>query len=221
MWYRESNRIDWSDAIAHLRKDPGLVPILDRVGACTLKPRKDYFVLLCLAIFNQQIAMKTAETLFRRFASHFPSGRPTPQRVIPFIETASEETLRHCGLSRQKRGYLLDLAKHFASNSIPTRRIASMTDDEVIAALTAVKGIGRWTAEMFLMFTLNRPDVFPVDDLGLQKGMQRILKSRVLPSERRMIKRAEIWRPYRTIATWYIWRGTEPVQPITAAKARS
>lgn len=210
MWYRDQLKLgDWSAAIGHLRADPQLAPIIDRVGPCRLKPRRDYFVLLCLAIFNQQISMKTAETLFKRFCANFPAKRPTPSRVIAFINSADEITLRFCGLSRQKRAYLLDLARHFHSGAIPTRGLRLMTDEQVLQSLTAVKGIGRWTAEMFLMFTLNRPDVFPVDDLGLQKGMQKLLNSRKLPKIDRMIKRAEMWRPWRTVATWYLWRGHE------------
>src|SRR5439155_25312172 len=103
--------------------------------------------------------------------------------------------------------YLQDLAEHFVAGMIPTRRLTAMSDDEVIESLVRVKGIGRWTAEMFLMFTLNRPDVLPVDDLGLQKGAQRFFKLKKMPDKKKLTKLAEPWRPYRSIATWYVWRG--------------
>ena len=103
--------------------------------------------------------------------------------------------------------YLRDLARHFEEGKIPTRRFARMTDEEIIEALTAVHGIGRWTAEMFLIFNLNRPDVFPVDDLGVRKGVQRVLGLAEMPKPKECVGHGEVWRPYRTIATWYLWRG--------------
>src|SRR5688500_3752390 len=139
MWYRNARKLDWSHAVTHLRADPELAKIIDRVGACRLRPRKDYFVLLCLAIFNQQIAMKTAETLFKRFCQHFPSRRPTPERAIRLLRELDEQTLRTCGLSRQKRAYIADLAEHFVSGKIPTRGLRHMPDAQVIETLTAVK----------------------------------------------------------------------------------
>jgi hypothetical protein len=116
-----------------------------------------------------------------------------------------ETAFAGCGLSRQKRAYVKDLAEHFATNQIPTRKLAAMDDDDVIDALVKVNGIGRWTAEMFLIFTLNRPDVLPVDDLGLRQGAQRVFRLRKTPDGKKLTKLAEPWRPYRSIATWYIW----------------
>ena len=184
--------------------------LIEHVGPCTLAPRRDYFVVLCKAIFTQQISTAVAAVLFARFRKLFPAQRPTPQRVLELIDAHGNgdgALLRQCGLSRQKRAYVRDLAWHFATDQIPTRRIVSMCDDEVIESLVKVKGIGRWTAEMFLIFTLNRPDVLPVDDLGLQKGMQRLFALRKPPDRKRLEKLAEPWRPYRSIATWYLWRG--------------
>ena len=211
MWFPETPMRDWTDAQAHLRAvSPAMEPVIDHVGPCTLAPRKDYFVVLCKAIFTQQISTAVAAVLFQRFRGLFPSQRPTPRFVLELMDTASNgdgEVLRRCGLSRQKRAYVRDLAEHFVTGQIPTRRLAAMSDDEVIDALVKVKGIGRWTAEMFLIFTLNRPDVLPVDDLGLRKGAQRLFNLRTPPDGKKLTKLAEPWRPYRSIATWYIWRG--------------
>jgi DNA-3-methyladenine glycosylase II len=209
VWFPEKPKRDWSDAEVHLRAaSPALRRVIDHVGACTLAPRKDYFVVLCKAIFTQQISTAVAAVLFARFRKLFPNQRPTPRLVLDAINGDGDgEVLRRCGLSRQKRRYVRDLAEHFASSQIPTRRLGAMGDQEVIDALVKVKGIGRWTAEMFLIFTLNRPDVLPVDDLGLRKGMQRLFGLREVPDAKTMTKLAEPWRPYRSIATWYVWRG--------------
>jgi DNA-3-methyladenine glycosylase II len=140
----------------------------------------------------------------------FPQSFPLPPPDAACVARAGREgrqILRRAGASRQKSRYLIDLAGHFESGKIPTRRLASMDDEQVIETLTEVNGIGRWTAEMFLMFTLNRPDVLPVDDLGLRKGMQMFFKLRRPPLAKQMYKLAEPWRPWRTVATWYIWRG--------------
>jgi DNA-3-methyladenine glycosylase II len=180
--------------------------VIDLVGTCTLVPQRDYFLLLCKAIFNQQISMAVAAALFARFEAMFPKGKPTPRAVLEAI-SRDGEVLRGCGLSRQKRAYVHSLAEHFHTRKIPTRRLARMGDEEVIETLTQVKGIGRWTAEMFLIFTLNRPDVLPVDDLGLQKGAQLVFGLEKMPDKQTLTKMGEAWRPYRSIATWYIWRG--------------
>jgi DNA-3-methyladenine glycosylase II len=192
---------------------------IDHVGPCTLAPRKDYFVVLCKAIFTQQISTAVAAVLFARFRKLFPNQRPTPQLVLGAIDGDTDgETMRRCGLSRQKRGYVRDLAHHFATHQIPTRRLGAMSDEDVIEALVTVKGIGRWTAEMFLIFTLNRPDVLPVDDLGLRKGAQLLFGLRELPDGKTLTELAESWRPYRSIATWYIWRGFAVLNDVAVAK---
>jgi DNA-3-methyladenine glycosylase II len=200
---------DWSAARRHLRRDPVLAKIIAAVGPCTLKPRRDHFVVLCKAIYSQQISTKVAAVLFGRFRRNFPGLRPTPRRVIDFLnnsDAGNEGALRGCGLSRPKKSYLIDLATHFVDEKIPSHRLSRMSDDEVIESLTAVKGIGRWTAEMFLMFTLNRPDVLPVDDLGLQTAVQRAYGLKDRPKADELRKIAEGWAPYRSVATWYLWR---------------
>ena len=184
--------------------------IVRRVGPCTLAPRRDYFVVLCKSIYTQQISTKIAGILFARFRDQFPGRRPTPERVLKFLTgEASEETIRRVGLSRQKRAYVIDLARHFIDRRIPTHKFKSMTDEQIIEALTAVNGIGRWTAEMFLIFVLNRPDVWPVDDLGVRDAYRRAygLDERPTPGELR--DKFEHLRPYRTTATWYLWRSLE------------
>ena len=180
--------------------------IIQRVGPCTLAPRRDYFVVLCKAVFTQQISTAVATVLFGRFRELFPMRRPTPAAVIEALETRPAELIRYCGLSRQKAAYLRDLAEHFVDGRIPTRRLAAMDDEAVIESLVNVKGIGRWTAEMFLIFTLNRPDVLPVDDLGLQEGVREIRGLAVRPRAGALAELCEPWRPWRTVATWYVWR---------------
>ena len=208
MWFETPPRNpDWSDALVHLRRDPRMKKLIARVGPCTLHPRRDYFVVLCKSIFTQQISTKVATTLFGRFRDQFPMRRPTPARVATFLKTGDEQLIRTCGLSRQKRAYVLDLAERFGAGDIPTRRFARMSDEDIVQSLIAVKGVGRWTAEMFLIFVLNRPDVLPVDDLGLREGVKVAYSLKERPGAKALSEMGERWRPYRTIATWYLWRG--------------
>ncbi|CAA9428666.1 MAG: DNA-3-methyladenine glycosylase II, partial [uncultured Phycisphaerae bacterium] len=214
MWFERPPGVpDWSEAESYLRRaDPALGAVIDRVGPCTLAPRRDYFVVLCKAIFTQQISTAVATTLFGRFRDLFPNRRPTPARVIEVLGRADPAVLRGCGLSRQKTSYLADLAQHLADGRIPTRRLAGMDDEAVIEALVGVRGIGRWTAEMFLIFTLNRPDVFPVGDLGVVDGLRDVFNLPARPTPAEALALGERWRPYRSIATWYLWRrGSVPV----------
>lgn len=200
---------DWSAAVRRLRRDPVLRAVIRRVGPCTLVPRNDHFIALCQSIYAQQISTKIATTLFGRFADRFPRKRPTPGRVVAALSGAWEdEVVRHVGLSRQKRAYILDLATHFTRRTIDTRKLAGMPDESVIEALTKVNGIGRWTAEMFLIFVLNRPDVLPVDDLGVREGVRKLYGLDQRPTAKELVQLGERWRPFRSIATWYVWRGT-------------
>ena len=207
MWFNTpANQPDWREAARHLRRaDPALRRIIQQVGPCTLTCQRDYFSFLCKAIFNQQLSTKVAAVLFGRFRDEFPRRRPTPPLVLKMLE-GDVQGLRRCGLSRQKAAYLRDLANHFVDSRIPTRRLSRMTDEEVIEALVNVKGVGRWTAEMFLMFVLNRPDVLPVDDLGLREGVREIYGLAERPKADDLRAIAESWKPYRSIATWYVWR---------------
>ncbi len=174
--------------------------IIRRVGPCTLAARRDYFVKLCQSIYNQQISTKVAAVLFRRFRERFANRRPTPNAVLEFL-ASDEEVIRSL--------YLHDLATHFANGHVKTRRFATMEDEAIIEALTPIKGIGRWTVEMFLIFCLNRPDVYPIDDFGVRKGVQLAYGLVEMPGKAEMIEIGEKWRPYRTVASWYLWRSLE------------
>lgn len=208
MWFETSpDSSCWSEAARHLcRVDPILRQVIGRTGPCMLAPRRDYFVALCRSVFAQQLSIRVAQVLFDRFRDQFPGRRPTPEAAFRMLRDCDPPIVRACGLSRQKATYIRDLAEHFSDRRIRTRRLARMSDEEVVEALTAVRGIGRWTAEMFLMFVLNRPDVLPVDDLGLRKGVQTAYGLREMPNAAAVTKRAELWRPYRSLATWYLWK---------------
>ena len=179
-----------------------MAEIIRQVGACTLSPRSDYFGALCQSIVNQQISTIAAMAVWKRFITLFPRRRPRPEILLEF----DDATLRGAGLSRQKAAYLRSLSEAFASGAVPVRRLGRMTDEEVVQALIPIKGIGRWTAEMFLIFVLNRTDLLPVDDLGLRANAKRVYRLRGMPDARKLNVLAEKWRPYRSIATWYLWR---------------
>jgi 3-methyladenine DNA glycosylase/8-oxoguanine DNA glycosylase len=194
-------------AVSHLRRaDPVLDGIIGTVGPCRLRrePGGGPFAALVEAILYQQITGKAAATIHGRLREAVGRRHPRP----PDIVALSDEQLRSVGLSRQKTGYLRDLAEK-AADGLPLSRLRGLADDDVVVALTGVKGIGRWTAEMFLMFRLGRPDVLPVDDYGIRKAMQRAYRKRALPKPEWMRRTAEPWRPYRTIASWYLWRSLD------------
>src|SRR5438270_234204 len=175
----------WTEAQKHLaRVDPILGEIIRRVGGCTLAPRSDYFGALCQSIVNQQISTIAAMAVWKRFAALFPRKRPKPELLLKM----DDATLRGAGLSRQKAAYLRSLSEAFASGAVPVRRFGRMSDEEVVEALIPIKGIGRWTAEMFLIFVLNRTDLLPVDDLGLRANAARVYGMRKMPDAKKLIK---------------------------------
>ncbi len=195
-------------AVRHLKRaDPVLARVMTRVGPCRLaaERERDEFSALVVAILYQQLALNAAQTIVSRFQQLYASGGsgrlPTP---VELLRTPRHQ-LRAAGLSRQKIGYLLDLAEKAADGVLSLGRFSRLSDEDVIANVTQVKGIGRWTAEMFLIFCLGRRDVLPVNDLGLQHGFRLAYGLRQLPSAAWMIRTAEPWRPYRTIGTWYLW----------------
>jgi DNA-3-methyladenine glycosylase II len=205
MWFNQSRKLNgWNPGLKHLSRDPRMRKIIAKVGICTLAPRRDYFIVLCKSIFTQQISTRIATILFGRFRELFPRRRPTPAKVVEVLK--HDHHAKHCGLSKQKRAYLIDLAQHFVDGRIPTKRLARMSDDEIIEALTCVKGVGRWTAEMFLIFVLNRPDVWPVDDLGLREGVRVVFGMKDRPTAKELREIGEQFKPHRTLATWYFWR---------------
>lgn len=189
------------------RRDPVLRGIMKRYGRCGLAGHQhtDPFEALVSAIISQQLSTKAAATIAARFASLFGDTFPKPAQV----DKVPDVTLRGVGLSGQKLGYLRDLCRRIQDGSLPLDALDAMSDEEVITTLTAVKGIGRWTAEMFLMFRLHRPDVLPVGDLGIVKAMQKNYGLRKTPTPERMERIGEAWRPYRSIACWYLWRSLE------------
>jgi len=176
--------------------------LIARIGRCTLRPRPSYFVTLCDSIIAQQLSVKVAAVIFDRFAALYPRRRPTPEAV----RSTSLRSLRAIGLSRQKAAYLRDLAAGCLDGRIDLHHLARQPNDEIIASLVSIHGIGRWTAEMFLIFSLNRPDVLPVGDLGIKKAMQRWYRLRAVPTPRRMQAIGKAWHPYESVASWYLWR---------------
>jgi DNA-3-methyladenine glycosylase II len=196
---------------ALMRRDPVIASLIRQHGACGLasSQRTDPFHALLQAIIAQQLSTKAARTIEGRFSAIF-DGNPTPAAVV----AVSDERLRAVGLSPQKLKYVRDLCARIVDGSLRLETLTLLSDDHVIAALTSVKGIGRWTAEMFLMFRLHRPDVLPVGDLGIVKAVQRAYKLRSLPSPERLTKIGESWRPYRSVACWYLWASldTPPVK---------
>ena len=195
----------WDRAKRALRKDPVMARIMREHPKVFLAPRGDPFFTLARAIVGQQISVKAAQSVWDRLVTCV--GVVTPDMVL----AKDRKTLRACGLSDRKTEYIADLAQHFASGAIHVHRWPEMSDEDIIGELVEVRGIGRWTAEMFLIFNLLRPDVFPLDDLGLQKGIRlSYFKGRKV-SLRTMTRLGEGWRPWRSVATWYLWRSLDPV----------
>jgi DNA-3-methyladenine glycosylase II len=184
------------------RRDPILRELMRVHGPCRLAARQhaDPFKALTRAIVGQQLSAKAAATIFSRFEALFDAF-PTPAQVL----AVPEDRLRGVGLSSQKLGYLRDLCRRIVEGELPLDVLDRMDDEAVIDNLTQVKGIGRWTAEMFLIFRLQRPDVLPVGDLGIVRAVQRAYKLRKAPSPDRLTRIGEAWRPYRSVACWYLW----------------
>ena len=193
------------------RRDPILRDLMRVHGPCGLAKSQhtDPFQALVHAIISQQLSTRAAATIAGRVDALL-GGTPTPGAIA----RVSDAELRAAGLSGQKVTYLRDLAARITDGSLPLDALDAMSDDDVIAALTQVKGIGRWTAEMFLMFRLHRPDVLPVGDLGIVKAVQRAYRLRTIPSPSRLLRLGESWRPYRSVACWYLWASLNnvPVQ---------
>lgn len=184
------------------RRDPILRELMRQHGDCGLADRQhaDPFQALVHAIISQQLSTKAASTIAARFAALF--GRfPRPAQVVAMPDAK----LRGAGLSGQKIAYLRDLCRRIEDGSLPLPALDALADEDVIEALTQVKGIGRWTAEMFLMFRLHRPDVLPVGDLGIVKAVQKAYRLRKIPTPDRLERIGESWRPYRSVACWYLW----------------
>jgi DNA-3-methyladenine glycosylase II len=190
-------------ALKQLRKDARLAPLIARYPKPAFEPDRDPFQSLCRAIVGQQLSVKAAATIHARFVK-------LHKKVTPHVvakTTAAQ--FRSVGVSGQKAAYVHDLATKFLDGTVDPKHFATTSDDDIRAHLIAVKGIGRWTADMFLMFTLHRPDVLPTGDLGIQKAMQQLFKLKTLPTPAKMEQLADGWRPYRTVACRYLWQSLD------------
>jgi DNA-3-methyladenine glycosylase II len=196
--------LDIAAATRHLsRSDPVMRNIVKSIGACELRPgsRGDHFTTLARAIVGQQLSTRAAETIWNRVLALHPNGKKLrPEDVLKL----SAPELRAAGLSNAKVAYVQDLAGRVASRELKLNRLSRLDDDEIITQLTAVKGIGRWTVEMFLIFRLGRPDVWPVADLGIRNAVVRAYA--LEPSKENLAAVAEPWRPWRSVASWYLWQ---------------
>ena len=187
------------------KNDAVMAQLIRKSGPIKLKRNRNYFIVLCNAIIGQQISVAAADAITIRFKKLFNGHSPTPQGVIRL----SKIDLRKVGLSKQKVAYLKDLSFHFYEKILRPHRLHHMGNDEVICQLTKVHGIGRWTAEMFLIFSLNRPDVLPLGDLGLQLALKKLYRMRQLPTVKRMRTIGRKWNPLETVGTWYAWRAQD------------
>ncbi len=193
----------WDKAEKLLSKDKYIGPLIKKYGPCKIKPDKnpDYFLDLVDAIVSQQLSGKAAATIFGRVKNGLV--KITPDSILK----TSDETFRGWGLSRQKTSYVKDLAIKVKSKEVELNNLNKLSDEEIVTELIKVKGIGRWTSEMFLMFTLGRPDVFPLDDLGIRNGITKLLER---PLNAQEVDNISIrWKPYRTVASWYIWQNLD------------
>jgi 3-methyladenine DNA glycosylase/8-oxoguanine DNA glycosylase len=211
-----------NDAIAHLRAvDPVVGALIDRHGTYSPRVFHDPYARLLTSILFQQLAGSAARSIMRRWLAIYSDGErmPTPHELL----ATSDEQFRLAGVSKQKAGYMRDLALHVLEGRLELGRLEALPDEEVVTRLTAVKGIGVWTAHMFLMFHLARPDVLPVGDLGVRNGMRLAYGLAETPGPRQAAEIGERWRPYRSVGSWYMWRAAEtvlqPASPGSAAEA--
>ena len=200
----------WVDACRHLMKrDRVMKKLIPKFGEARLRSRGDAFTTLARSIVGQQISVKAAQSVWNKFAALIDG--PATHLPPPTVRALPVETLRGAGLSARKSEYLLDLARHFDEGAVHVGQWQQMDDETIIAELVAIRGIGRWTAEMFLIFHLMRPNVLPLDDLGLLKGISVNYFSGEPVSRAEAREVGEAWAPYRSVATWYIWRSLDPL----------
>ena len=188
-----------------MRADEPMRRIVRAVGPYAMRPRGTPYQSLMRALLYQQLAGAAASAIERRFLALYGNRVPSPDALL----ATKPEDLRGAGLSRQKTGYLYSLAGHFQNGAITDRALRRLLDEEVIAEVTQIKGIGRWTADMLLLFCLGRPDILPVGDLGVQRGIRLAYRLKSLPDPKTMERIAEPWRPYRSAASWYLWRSLD------------
>lgn len=204
----------WREAEDFLVKDKYLGPLVSQYGPCKIKkrPQSAYFADLVDSICGQQLSVKAAATISSRVTAKLK--KVTPKTIL----AASEDSLRNCGLSWAKVSYIKDLAAKTQAGEVKIRNLDNLSDDEIRRELVAVKGIGKWTADMFLMFALARPDIFPIEDLGIRNAVKKLLEKDLANEE--MVKLAEAWHPFRTVASWYLWRSLENTPLKTVAKPK-
>ncbi len=187
--------------------DPLLAPVIRAVGPCTIKPHQDYYAALVRSILGQQLSLKAAASIERRFIAHFGGQFPSPEALL----LASSEELRACGLSGSKTNYIRDVAHHVNDGRIEFDRFDQLDNETIIRELTAIKGVGEWTVHMFLMFCMARSDILAIGDLGIKNGVQRLYGLNRQPSAADITEIASHnkWHPYETVACWYVWRSLE------------
>lgn len=213
-----ATKLDVHAAATHLKSsDPVMRKLIDRIGDCELRPgsRGDHFTTLVRAIVGQQLSAKAAETIFQRLAALAAK----PKKIKPEeIAALPDEVLRGCGLSKAKTTYIRDLAEHVLDGRVKLTSLGRRPDDEIVAELVRVKGIGRWTVEMFMLFKLGRPDIWAIDDLGLRNAVRNLYG--IEPARPALMEVAEPWRPWRSVASWYLWRSLAPAAPSLANETK-
>ena len=198
--------MDIEAGIDFLKRDKNMKILIDKFGSPNFTIGQDYFQSLLRSIVFQQLSGKAAQTIYERFIKLIPkTSNLCPNEVLKL----NNDDMRKSGLSFQKINYVMNLADYFENNSFKKKDVERMTDEEISKELTQIKGIGQWTVDMFLMFTLNRADILPYKDLGIQKGIMKILNTKNLPSKKEMEICSKKWSPYTTIACWYLWRMTD------------
>ena len=195
--------LDIELAVKYLSRDKDLKTLIDHFGVITLKRRRNYFKSLLRSIIHQQLSGKAAKTIENRFLELYNGNRyPTPEEVLK----TPAEAIQNVGISRMKTEYIRGLAKIIDDGDIRLEKLSELSNDEVGNVLKEVKGIGQWTVDMFLIFSLNRPDVFPLNDLGIQKGLMLLLGRQKILSQESMLSHSNKWKPYRTLASLYLWK---------------
>lgn len=198
-----------ADAIVHIRRDKQMHNIIQVVGDFVPRPvaPRDYFKVLTFSIVSQMLSLKAAATIQQRLVERLKPGKVTPEAMLKL----KIKDLREVGLSTTKAEAMQDLARRSAEGILPLKQFPRLENDEITEHLTAVRGIGRWTSEMFLMFGLVRPDVWPVDDLGLRAAVKKLDKLPEMPNKKYMLERGNAYAPYRTIASWYLWQSLKDI----------
>ncbi len=193
--------------------DPLLAPVIQQAGICTIRKHTDYYRALVESIIGQQLSVKAAASIRARFIALFDDSFPTPQQIL----ATSVEEMRATGFSRAKANYVHDLAQHILDGKIDFASFDDLANDEIVTELTAVKGIGEWTAHMFLMFCMGRTDILPYGDLGIRNGIQKLYDLPTIPDKTivETIAKQKQWHPYETIASWYIWQSLDNA-PVVA-----